>query len=147
MPGPDASTDLTVAERIANVVSIDGLSSALIAGAGAAFFLNANMAEAVSFGAVVSLGRSVGHTAGIAMQKSVDLNARFTTLMDPRDFLFTALAVGLVQYGASGLQGPELYKSMGIAGVAGAVAPTLSLKFHDWAYGVTPPNTGGGGNP
>jgi hypothetical protein len=140
------SSEMTAGEYIADLVKTDGVAVAVLSGVGATFILGASGEEAVSFGAIVALGNSLGSWAGTIAGNYVNLNTRFGKYgpeLDPNDFVETALGAGVVQYLASGLQGAPLYKAMAIAGVAGVLAPMLANKIHSLAYDTNSGKKGG----
>jgi hypothetical protein len=130
-------SQMTTGEYIADLVGSEPVSTALVAGAGSVLVFGANSAEAVSFGAIAALSKGVGSYILTWAGSYVDLNTYFGsygTALDPNDFIGTALAFGVVQYAASGASGPDLYKAMGVAGVAGVLAPKLAVALHNLAY-------------
>lgn len=136
------SSEMTAGEYVADLVKTSGVAVALLSGLGATFILGASSQEAVSFGAVAGLGSSLGSWGGTVAGNWVNLNSYFSKYgpeLDPNDFLETAIGTGIVQNLASGLEGPDLYKAMAIAGVAGVLAPMLATKIHNLAYN---PKTG-----
>lgn len=137
MANPQTSSQMTTAEYIADLVGSEPVSTALVAGTGAVLVFGANSAEAVSFGAIAALSKGVGSYVLTWAGSYVDLNTyfgKYGTELDPNDFIATALAFGAVQYVASGASGPDLYKAMGVAGVAGVLAPKLAAALHGLAY-------------
>lgn len=131
--GAAKTGDMTGAQFIASVAATAPFATALVAGGGVMLLMGANSQEAVSFGAIAALGRSLGDTIALGAQQYIDLDTMFSSAAkyDPQDIVFTGLTTGLIQYAATGMRGEDLYKIMAIAGVAGVLAPSLGAQIHD----------------
>jgi hypothetical protein len=131
------ANSMTAMEYVADLVAVEGVSTALVAGVGATFLLNANAPEAVTFGALAALSKSVGSYILTVAGAYVNLNTYFGQYgaeLDPNDFIATAVVIGGVTYFTTGLTGVDLYKTMGVGGVAGVLSPKLAAQLHYWAY-------------
>jgi len=130
-----AEPTMSAGTYIADVLALNGVATAIPAGLGVMVLMGASTGEAVSFGAIAALARSVGDLTGTFVGQYWDLTTTFGDKFDAQDLLFTALATGAVQYAATGLRGEDLYKVMAIGGVAGIVAPMITKQLHEMASG------------
>lgn len=131
---------MTSGQYIADLVAVQGLGIATVAAVGSALVFNADMAEAISFGAVTSLATSVGDwgltIVGSYTNIETYLPFEKSAYLDPVDFLAGGLAVGAFQYLITGVSGPDLYKAMAVGAVAGGTGRKLAGYLHDLALGT-----------
>lgn len=131
---------MTAAQYVADLVAVQGLGIATVAAVGSALVFNADMAEAISFGAVASLATSVGDWGLTIVGQYTNLETYLplekSTYLDPVDFLAGGLTVGAFQYLITGVSGPDLYKAMAVGAVAGGTGRKLAGYLHDLALGT-----------
>lgn len=134
----DPTTGLNGYQLLADLVSVQGLGVAAVAGVGAAVVLNADARQAVSFGAVASLGVSLGDWALTAagVYTKLETYMKDSTYVDPADFVSGALSVGLLEYYLTGVGGNELMKVAAVGAVAGGTGRKVAAYLHDWALGT-----------
>ena len=135
------SSTMTAGQYIADLVAVQGLGIATVAAVGSALVFNADMAEAISFGAVASLATSVGDWGLTVVGSFTNLETympfEHSAYLDPMDFLAGGLTVGAFQYLITGVSGPDLYKAMAIGAVAGGTGRKLAGYLHNLALGTT----------
>lgn len=132
-----------MASYIADLVKIEALSIALIAGAGVTLVMGASASEAVSFGAMAALGTSVGNTTltAVGQMAKIDTYDSSANYFDASDFLAGGLATGILQYGVTGVSGTPLYQTMAIAAIAAGFAPRVTKAIHDSLTAAASPAT------
>lgn len=130
---------MSAGQYIADLVAVQGLGVATVAAVGSALVFNANMGEAISFGAVTSLATSVGDwgltIVGAYTNLETYLPFEQSTYLDPMDFLAGGLMVGGLQYFITGVTGPDLSKAMAVGAVAGGTGRKLAGYLHKLALG------------
>ncbi len=126
-------------EFVMHLVEAKGVSAAVLAGVGGSFALGFGMREALQFGAVTALGVSLGDAvltgAGVATKIQSYLPGAMQTYVDPMDFVGSAAGAAILNY-SLGLQGRPLAVAVGVAAVAGGLAPKVAGYI---VHGMGPP--------
>lgn len=104
------------------------LAVAVLAGAGAMGVMQADIGEAISFGAITALGAAVGDLLLNAMDQATKLDSIYPDSMyfDPSDFVAAGAMTALLEYTVVGsAPGGEFAKIVLVAAIAGGVGPKL----------------------
>lgn len=133
----DPSLAVNGYQLLADLVSVQGLGVAVVAGTGATLVLGADARQAVSFGAVASLGVSLGDwvltSAGVYTK--LETYMKDSTFVDPADVVAGAISIAALEYYLTNVTGNDLMRIAAVGAVAGGVGRKLAAYLHDWALG------------
>jgi hypothetical protein len=134
----DSSTGMNGYQLLADLVAVQGLGVAVVAGTGAALVLGADARQAISFGAVASLGVSVGDwvLTSVGVYAKLETYMKDSSYVDPADFVSGAASVAFMEYYLTGITGNDLMKVAAVGAVAGGVGRKAAAYLHDWALGT-----------
>lgn len=136
-------SDRTMAEYIADLVQVKPFTLAVLAGAGSSVLMGTNMAEGITFGALVALADSTGSFLLTAAGETEKIDNWFATATkttvgdwDVAGFLATGSLTALLVYATTGMRDRELVEAAAIGAVSALAAPRLATAIHDMAYKV-----------